>query len=29
VRFRALPLNFVWHHGCYVMHRFAYPDDDR
>lgn len=27
--FRALPLNFGWHHGCYVMHRFAHPDYDR
>lgn len=24
--FRALSLNFGWHHGCYVMHRFAHPD---
>jgi tetratricopeptide (TPR) repeat protein len=27
--FRALPLNFGWHHSCYVMHRFTHPDYDR
>jgi hypothetical protein len=24
--FRSLPLNFGWHHGMYVMHRFGHPD---
>ncbi len=24
--FRALPLNFGWHHSMYTMHRFAHPE---
>jgi hypothetical protein len=23
--FRCLPVNFQWHHCCYVMHRFKHP----
>jgi hypothetical protein len=23
--FRSLPLNFEWHHGCYLLHRFQHP----
>jgi tetratricopeptide (TPR) repeat protein len=26
--FRSLPLNFEWHHGCYVLHRFEHPRYD-
>jgi hypothetical protein len=26
--FRSLPLNFGWHHGCYILHRFEHPSYD-
>ena len=26
--FLSLPLNFAWHHSCYVMHRFGHPRSD-
>jgi tetratricopeptide (TPR) repeat protein len=23
--FRSVPLNYEWHHGCYILHRFEHP----